>query len=212
MSCFCVGGKREHLPPTAWRYRCHGQGHRMNQMEISSRVFINESWLNAPVDATSETLLFWCFSFIEIWFQFIQSSGRKLVISLCQTRISMQRHYSPSTQCPAAPSPASGLLRPPPFPHPWGKNLIIVRIPIRRWRWFNLLHIWFLCPIWYWQPLTTPAVLQSFCWEDGLSSNMGVGIEFGHAFGQAVKAWECIGNSSDNKQTECSRHVLYFQK
>lgn len=162
MSCFCVGQKgaftyNSMKIPLSWP-RTQNETKGDKQQGIHKWVR-----LNAPVDATSETLLFWCLSFIEIWFQFIQSPGTKLVISLCQTRISMQRHYSHSTQCPAVPSPASGLLCPPPFSHPWGTNLIIVRIPIRRWRWFNLLRIWFLCPIWYWQPLTTPAALQSFC-------------------------------------------------
>lgn len=114
------------------------------------------------------------------------------VISLCQTGLSTQRHYSHSTQCPGVPSPASGLLWPPPFSHPWGASLIIVRIPIRRWKWFNLLHMWFLCPIWYWQPLTTPAALQSFCKEADLWSNIGVGIEFGHVLEQAIRPWEKI--------------------
>lgn len=130
MVCFCVGGKREHLPTAAWSHCCHGQGHTMKQKETGSGVFRND-WLNAPVDATSENVLFWCFGFIEMWCQFIRLPGRKLVISLCQTRISTHRHYSHSTKCPGVPSPASGLVCPPPFPHPWGTRLIIVKIPIR---------------------------------------------------------------------------------
>lgn len=37
----------------------------------------------------------------------------------------------PMPGCPLSPSPASGLVCPPPFPHPSGARLIIVRIPIR---------------------------------------------------------------------------------
>lgn len=55
----------------AWSHCCHGQGHRKKHKGDKQRGIHKWVWLNAPVDATSENMLFWCFGFIEMWFQFI---------------------------------------------------------------------------------------------------------------------------------------------
>lgn len=67
MACFCVGGKREYLRTAAWSQRCHGQGHRMKQKGDKQQGIHKWVRLNAPVDATSEKLLFFFFDVLALF-------------------------------------------------------------------------------------------------------------------------------------------------